>query len=140
MVLVVTLANHQHDVRHTITATIYQYLITRSLQLLYLSVGKSISVYTESEAIDGQIEICFLLLGHFVLHLSDSFAREKFVYRHLIIPRLRDAAIQQPSHHTAQYRLKDFEEYRIHLRQDESLVHPREEYTKDGPEDMHHHQ
>ena len=96
MVLVIALANHQHDVGHAIAATVYLNLVARHLQLIYLSIGQPIGIKAEGQTIDGDIEICFVLLVQFVFHLSDGFTREEPTYGHLVVPRLRDGAIEAP--------------------------------------------
>ena len=137
---VIALAYHQHDVRHTIAATVHLDLIARSLQLVYLCISQAIGIKTESQAINGDIEICFVLLIQFVLHLSDGFAGKEPAHRQFIVPGLRIRTIQTPGREQSHHQLGNSIDRLVNLRQDDPLTHAFGNGSDSSPEEMTSHQ
>ena len=141
MVLVIALTNHQHDVGYAIAATVHPDFVARCFQLVNLSVGQPIGIEAKSQTIDGDIQICFVLLVQFVLHLSDGVAGEESAYGHLVVPRLRNGTIQAPARNQSYQQFGNSINRLMQFgQQDHPLAHPFEHGSQDGPKDMSCHQ
>ena len=141
MVLVIALTNHQHDVGHAIAATVYPDFVARCFQLVNLSVGQPIGIEAKSQTIDGDIQICFVLLVQFVLHLSDGVAGEEPTYGHLVVPCLRNGTIQTPARNQSYQQFGNSINRLMQFgQQDHPLTHPFEDGSQDSPKDMSCHQ
>ena len=140
VMLVVALANHQHDVGHAIAAAVHLNQSAGSLQLYYLLGSQTVDIDTKGQAIDGDIEFGLILTGQFVLHLSDGIAGEEPVHRHLIIPCLADGAEEHPGHDAAHDGFEASDEALVDLWQNHPLVHLAEIKPDDSPEEVRKYQ
>ena len=88
MVLIVALANNQHDIWHTIAATIYYHFLASSHQLVYLVRCQMVGIDAETKSIYWQIELGAILTRQLVFHLSDGIVSIQSVSSHFIVPAL----------------------------------------------------
>ena len=136
VVLVIALADYQHDLWHAEAATVNPYLLAGSLQLHNLARSQTIGIEAERQPIGRHIELRLILLRQFVLHLSDGIIGEKPPDGHLVRPSLGIGIQQQPSCHTAQHSLQSRHHRRLYLRQNQSFAPFTKPLAKESPENV----
>ena len=130
VVLVIALADYQHDLWHAEAATVNPYLLAGSLQLHNL-------IEAERQPIRRHIELRLILFRQFVLHLSDGIIGEKPPDGHLVRPSLGRCIIQQPGYHTAEDHPESRHKGWLHLGQNHPLTPLAEQTTQESPEYMY---
>ena len=140
VVLVVTLTDHQHDVRHTEGATVYHNLVLHRQERFQLFRGETVGIDTEHQAIDGQVEFRLRFLRQLVLHLADGLLGHQSVDSLLVhlalVPGVHQQQGDADAQNTPAARPHEVHHHGIQFRQDDAPLHTAYHLAGNRPEDM----